>query len=174
MANKKSTPDIRAKHIVDVFRRTIFKPISDTEPGYAERDNILYILRMVEAGSLNHAIHIQATPQPRLLSFGRGTPLAITISKPGILDPLLFVEDTVHSQSLGPNELGIEVKAIGINFMDCQTIPVTGVTAHSALIEFARPQKGESILIYSATGGAGQLAVQTVQLICTEVYATVG
>jgi hypothetical protein len=61
LAYKKSTPDIRAKHIVDVFHRTIFKPISDTEPEYVERDNILYIPRMVEAGSLNHAIHIQTT-----------------------------------------------------------------------------------------------------------------
>jgi NADPH:quinone reductase-like Zn-dependent oxidoreductase len=61
-----------------------------------------------------------------------------------------------------------------LSFAGAGSTPVTGVTAHYALIEFARLRNGGSILIHSATGGTGQLTVQIAQLIVTEVYATVG
>lgn len=201
---------------------------------------MLNINRMVEAGLLNQEIHIKTTPQPKVQPFGQGPPLALTVSNPGLLDSLHFIEDFGHLKPLAPDEVEIEVKAVGVNFMDCLaalgrvnkgtiggecagvvsrvgsnseykpgdrvcapvldcfktyarshsqlvmdipanlsfaeagSIPVTGVTSHYALVEFARLQKGESILIHPATGGTGQMAIQIAQYVGAEVYATVG
>ena len=61
-----------------------------------------------------------------------------------------------------------------LSFAEAGSIITTGVTAQYALIEFARLQKGESILIHSATGGTGQLAVRIAKMIGAEVDATAG
>lgn len=49
-----------------------------------------------------------------------------------------------------------------------------GCTAWQALVEIARLRKGEKILIHSAAGATGQLAIQIAQLMGAEVFATVG
>jgi NADPH:quinone reductase-like Zn-dependent oxidoreductase/SAM-dependent methyltransferase len=64
-----------------------------------------------------------------------------------------------------PDTLSFEVAASILN---------PGTTAYYCLMEVARLQKGESILIHSATGSTGQLAILLAQMIGAEVYATVG
>ncbi|GKZ20013.1 type I Iterative Polyketide synthase (PKS) [Aspergillus brasiliensis] len=54
------------------------------------------------------------------------------------------------------------------------SIPVTYCTAHYGLVELAKMEAGESILIHAAAGGVGQAAIQLAQLIGAEIYATVG
>ncbi|KAL8878752.1 MAG: hypothetical protein Q9198_003508, partial [Flavoplaca austrocitrina] len=54
------------------------------------------------------------------------------------------------------------------------SVPVTGVTALYALKELAKLQKGESVLIHSAAGGTGQLAIQIAKTIGAVIFATVG
>ncbi|KAI1152215.1 polyketide synthase PksD [Nemania diffusa] len=49
-----------------------------------------------------------------------------------------------------------------------------GVTAWYSLVEVARLQRGEKILIHSAAGATGQAAVQISQMLGAEVFATVG
>ena len=49
-----------------------------------------------------------------------------------------------------------------------------GITAYHSLIEVARLQKGEEVLIHAASGGTGQLAVLVAQMVGAEVFATVG
>jgi NADPH:quinone reductase-like Zn-dependent oxidoreductase/malonyl CoA-acyl carrier protein transacylase/SAM-dependent methyltransferase len=48
------------------------------------------------------------------------------------------------------------------------------MTAWYALVNVARLQKGEKILIHSASGGTGQVAIQVAQMLGAEVYVTVG
>ena len=60
-----------------------------------------------------------------------------------------------------------------MSFVKAASLPIVMVTAHHALVEFARLQKGESILIYFASGGTGEMAIQIAQLIGAEVDASV-
>ena len=60
------------------------------------------------------------------------------------------------------------------SFEHAISVPVTGVTTHYALVELARLQEGESVLIHSAAGGVGQFAIQIAQMIGATIYATVG
>lgn len=228
--------------ITEIMRPLIFQDLEDLEPEYVEKDGLLHIHRMVPAAHLNRVIERFDKPQQGQRAFGHGSPLAMTVANPGMLDSLLFVDDENHTRPLAPDALEIQVKAAGLNFMDCLTvlgrvnkrtiggecagvvtrvgsacehdfqpgdrvcaaildcfrtfvrskstlvtktpdnlpfqdassIPVTGVTTHYALVQLARLQKGESVLIHSAAGGVGQLAIQISQDIGAVIYVTVG
>lgn len=232
--------DIAAEHIGSVICITISKPVGEIECEYIEQDGMLHVSRMTRADSLNRNVYMQTTPQLKTEAFDQGPALELTIANPGLLDSLRFKEDMSRSKPLAPHEVEIEVKFVGVNFMDCLTalgrvnqstmggecagivsragvncsfqpgdrvcaavldsfktyvrtdaravakipgnltfaeassILVIGITAQYSLIEFARLQKGETILIHSATGGTGQMAVQIAQLVGAEIYATVG
>ena len=64
--------------------------------------------------------------------------------------------------------------ADSVSFEDACAIIIPGMTALQSLIEVARLQKGEKVLIHSASGGTGQLALQIAQMVGAEVFATVG
>ncbi|KAK7757127.1 hypothetical protein SLS62_000674 [Diatrype stigma] len=55
----------------------------------------------------------------------------------------------------------------------CATI-YPGLTAWYSLVDIARLQKGEKVLIHAASGGTGQVAIQVAQMLGAEVFATVG
>lgn len=63
---------------------------------------------------------------------------------------------------------------VGLSFAEAAALPISFVTTHYALKEFARLQKGETVLIHSASGGTGQSAIQIAKFVGAEVYATVG
>ncbi|KAJ4290886.1 hypothetical protein N0V90_010082 [Kalmusia sp. IMI 367209] len=54
------------------------------------------------------------------------------------------------------------------------SIPVIFATAYHGLIDIARLEKGQSVLIHSAAGGVGQAAVAIAQWVGAEIFATVG
>ena len=62
-----------------------------------------------------------------------------------------------------PDEMPLEAAA---------TIPVAFLTAHYSLVQLAKLQPSERILIHAATGGVGQAAVQIAQNIGAEIIAT--
>lgn len=61
-----------------------------------------------------------------------------------------------------------------LSINEAASLPITGVTAHYSLVTLANLQKEDSVLIHSATGGTGQMALQIAQAIGAEVYVTVG
>ncbi|KAK3307247.1 uncharacterized protein B0T15DRAFT_553735 [Chaetomium strumarium] len=61
-----------------------------------------------------------------------------------------------------------------VSFEDPCAVIIPGMTALQPLIEVTRLQKGEKVLIHSASGGTGQVAVQIAQMVGAEVFATVG
>lgn len=61
-----------------------------------------------------------------------------------------------------------------LSFEEAATIPIAFLTAHYALNYLARIEKGERVLIHSATGGVGLAAIQLVQRAGGEVLATAG
>ncbi|RYO83338.1 hypothetical protein DL766_002690 [Monosporascus sp. MC13-8B] len=64
-----------------------------------------------------------------------------------------------------PEVLSFEAAASTIN---------PGTTAYYGLIKLARLQKGEKVLIHSAAGSTGQMAVWVAKMVGAEIFATVG
>jgi thioester reductase-like protein len=61
-----------------------------------------------------------------------------------------------------------------LSFEEAATLPTVFLTAYYAMVQLARLQPGESILIHAATGGVGQAALQIAQDLGLEIYATAG
>lgn len=61
-----------------------------------------------------------------------------------------------------------------VSYEDACAIIIPGMTAWHALVELGRLSPGEKILIHSAAGATGQLAVQVAQMLGAEIFATVG
>jgi NADPH:quinone reductase-like Zn-dependent oxidoreductase/NAD(P)-dependent dehydrogenase (short-subunit alcohol dehydrogenase family)/aryl carrier-like protein len=61
-----------------------------------------------------------------------------------------------------------------MSFSDAAALPCILTTAWFSLIDTARLQKGETILIHSAAGGVGQMAIQIAQRVGARVLVTVG
>ncbi|KAG5979385.1 Type I Iterative PKS [Claviceps digitariae] len=64
-----------------------------------------------------------------------------------------------------PDDMSMEIAA---------SIPVAYCTAYYGLVEIARLEAGERVLIHAAAGGVGQCAIQLAKMIGAEIFATVG
>lgn len=64
--------------------------------------------------------------------------------------------------------------AESLSFEEACAVINPAITAWQALMEVARLRAGEKVLIHSASGATGQLAVQIAQLAGAEVFTTVG
>ena len=62
----------------------------------------------------------------------------------------------------------------GMSFTEAAAIPAQFGTAWAVVHNFARIQKGESILIHAAAGGTGQTAIQNARFLGATVFLTVG
>jgi acyl transferase domain-containing protein/NADPH:quinone reductase-like Zn-dependent oxidoreductase/acyl carrier protein len=62
----------------------------------------------------------------------------------------------------------------GMSFEAAATIPVAYITAYYALVELARLQRGERILIHSGAGAVGIAAIQIARMLDARVIATAG
>lgn len=210
------------------------------EPEYTQVDGMLQINRLVEAKKVNEHVFLRTAQPVRTREFEGFPPLKLNVRTPGLLDSLEFVEDTSFEESLAPDEIEVDVQAIGINFKDCliilgrvdseklgsefagiilsvgsgcsqfqkgdrvtvfdfecyrtrvrvkesqavkfpdsmsfveaASIPTTFSTAYYSLIEVARLQKEESVLIHAGAGGTGQAAIQLAAHIGSEIFTTV-
>lgn len=65
-------------------------------------------------------------------------------------------------------------KPAHLSFEEAAAIPVCFLTAYYSMQRLGRLQKGERVLIHSATGGVGLAAIQVAQLAEAEVFATAG
>ncbi|KAI9842656.1 MAG: Type I Iterative PKS [Sclerophora amabilis] len=108
--------------ITQVLESTFSSSKDDYESEFVEKNGMLHIGRAVEARDLSRDVHAKTSPrQSKMQEFGQGPPLTLTIANPGLLDSLQFLEDKEHREPLAPEEVEIEVKATGVNFMDCLT-----------------------------------------------------
>ena len=65
-------------------------------------------------------------------------------------------------------------KLTDMPFSTATSFPLVLTTAHYALQDAARLQPGETVLIHSAAGGVGQMAVQVARMLGANVIATCG
>ncbi|KAK1445344.1 beta-ketoacyl synthase domain-containing protein [Colletotrichum cuscutae] len=61
-----------------------------------------------------------------------------------------------------------------MSFTDAAALPCILTTAYYSLLDTARLQRGETVLIHAAAGGVGQMAVQIAQRVGARVLVTVG
>jgi acyl transferase domain-containing protein/NADPH:quinone reductase-like Zn-dependent oxidoreductase/SAM-dependent methyltransferase len=117
------------KDMAEVIRKVLNSvttlEVSELEIEHRDQASQLLINRTVEANLINTHIHAAIQPQQSVLQpFGAPhiPPLALQFKTPGLLDSLRFVEDEVATtQPLQPDQVEIEVKAVGVNFMDLLT-----------------------------------------------------
>ncbi|KAI1171395.1 hypothetical protein F4777DRAFT_582964 [Nemania sp. FL0916] len=92
------------------------------------------------------------------------------------------VGDRVMALLLGPFSSHAQVSWHGVvhmpedmSFEDAASLPMVFSTAYVALVEIARLQKGQSVLIHAAAGGVGQAAIMLAQYLgARNIYVTVG
>jgi NADPH:quinone reductase-like Zn-dependent oxidoreductase/thioesterase domain-containing protein/acyl carrier protein len=65
-------------------------------------------------------------------------------------------------------------KPARLSFEEAATLPAAFLTAHYALCERAGMQRGETLLIHSATGGVGLAAIQLARRAGVTIFATAG
>jgi acyl transferase domain-containing protein/NADPH:quinone reductase-like Zn-dependent oxidoreductase/NAD(P)-dependent dehydrogenase (short-subunit alcohol dehydrogenase family)/acyl carrier protein len=103
----------------------------------------------------------------RVSAVGEGVELAIGDEVAGIAPFCFASHATTHALAVVP-------KPKSVSFEEAATIPIAFLTAHYALIELARLQPGEKVLIHAAAGGVGLAAIQIAQSIGAEIFATAG
>jgi NADPH2:quinone reductase len=111
-----------------------------------------------------------------------GTEVAgiVTATGPGVVEDLAgrrvvaFVRGGYAEYAIAPRHLVMELPP-GIDLADATAFLVQGVTAWQLLRECGRIQPGESVLVHSAAGGVGTLAVQLAKAFgASTVVATAG
>lgn len=87
---------------------------------YALKEGLLLIPRLVERDKLNDMFANQAKTSITVpLPFSQpGRPLKLEVGVPGMLDTLQFVDDPDATTEVKGEEVEIEVKASGLNFVD--------------------------------------------------------
>ncbi|EHK42694.1 polyketide synthase [Trichoderma atroviride IMI 206040] len=104
-----------------------------------------------------------------------------TISRIGSRVNSLRVGDRVCAMSLGAYGTysrclasSAAVIPSDMSFVVAASIPVVYCTAYYGIVDLARLEYGEKILIHAASGGVGQAAIQLAQMVGADIYATVG
>lgn len=87
---------------------------------YASKEGLLFIPRLVEQNKLNNMFANQDKKSIAVsLPFSQpGRPLKLEVGVPGMLNTLQFVDDPDAIKDLKEEEFEIEVKALGLNFVD--------------------------------------------------------
>lgn len=62
----------------------------------------------------------------------------------------------------------------GLDFEGAASVPVVFATTIHGLVNIARVQRGQSVLVHAACGGLGLSAIQVCRMLGAEVYATCG
>lgn len=201
-------------------------------------NNMLTIGRLEQNKELDEKRLSRTNPRMMSQAWGSGSPLALEVGTPGMLDTLRFIEES--TDHVAPSEVEIQASVWPISFRDvfialgrlgkeplgyecagtvtragCSTkfspgdrvlmlspgcmrshprapddavfkIPDSltfddavagmnpGMTAYHALVNIARLQPGDKVLIHSAAGSTGQMAVKIAQGIGAEIFVTVG
>ena len=92
--------------------------------------------------------------------------------RPG--DEVLCIAPAAFASHVLADARLVTLKPDRLSFEEAATIPIAFSTAWHALVDLARLQRGERILIHSAAGGVGQAAVQVAKMLGAEIFGTSG
>ncbi|KAB8264716.1 hypothetical protein BDV32DRAFT_145394 [Aspergillus pseudonomiae] len=89
-------------------------------------------------------------------------------------DRVLFVGPGAMRTHIRAHESVIQRLPDNMSFEEGASIPIAYATSYRSLVEVARLEKGESVLIHAAAGGLGQALIQIAKMLEAEIYCTVG
>ncbi|KAL2835360.1 hypothetical protein BJY01DRAFT_252737 [Aspergillus pseudoustus] len=110
-------------HQAEQIRKVLLSRMQDSDrradSEFTEIGGLLHVGRLVNASSINREVALRKSAQHELVrEFGAESALSLQVGSPGLLNTLHFVEDSSLQQPLGPNEIEIWVRAVGLNFLD--------------------------------------------------------
>ena len=114
----RSTAADYSEPILKVLQKHSGEESKTREVEYIEKRGLLHTSRLAQAGSIDEEISTKTKPQLQIQPFGLSPPLKMVIANQGQLDTIRFVEDQFPHKPLGPQEVEIEVKAVGMNATD--------------------------------------------------------
>lgn len=85
----------------------------------------------------------------------------------------VLTDGTLRSQVRADYRSSVRIPN-SLSFRDAASIPGTACTAYRALLDIARLEAGETVLIHAGAGATGQMAIQVSQHIGAEIFVTVG
>ncbi|MCJ1395075.1 hypothetical protein MMC18_007956 [Xylographa bjoerkii] len=150
--------DRHVQHVCKVFKSMFLGSSNSREPEYVEAEGVLLIDRVVEANYLNHEVFNKKSQHLHHQKLKDAPPVQLTIETPGLLDTFRFIEDTSIAEPLAPGEIEVEMKAIGVNFLDClvalgrveaKTLGSEGSGVVSRVGENCRHKPGDRVSILS-------------------------
>ena len=116
----KSGPQEQLQSINKILQHLVTTSSHGTfETEYVEQDGVLEVGRAVEARDLDLQVFKSCSEkQLQVIPLGEAPASKLSIRAPGLLDTLQFIEDNHHTRPLGPKEVELEVRAVGLNFRD--------------------------------------------------------
>lgn len=66
----------------------------------------------------------------------------------------------------------IAIKPKNLSMEEAAVLPLVSITAWNAIVDRAKVQKGQKVLVHGATGGVGHIAIQLAKANGAEVHAT--
>lgn len=119
--NAASAASTFGKIIKDVFQ---ISDLDYKESDFLEKDGTIQIPRVVQANDIDKYVHSQtARLEPETRDVGPEPEEALELQfSPGRLDSLRFARDAKFVEPLGEDDVEVQVKATGINFVDVMVI----------------------------------------------------
>ena len=96
------------------------------------------------------------------------------VSKYAVGDEVFGICDHSLASQVVTHQNFIARKPAHMTHVEAASLPIVFCTSYSGLIDKARVQPGEVVLVHSAAGGIGQSSIQLCKSVGAEVIATVG
>ncbi|PYI33455.1 hypothetical protein BP00DRAFT_470507 [Aspergillus indologenus CBS 114.80] len=130
--------------------------------------DVLIAMGVVDGGLTNIALGKEGA--------GYVTKVGAEVGHLQVGDRVLYLNNTTTSLATEAQTLGrIAVRVPDtLSFADAATMPAVYVTVLIALVDKARLERGQSILIHAAAGGIGIAAINVARWLGLEIYCTVG
>ena len=83
-----------------------------------------------------------------------------------------LLDNGAYAEFVAIDEKLLARKPDNLSFAAAAALPLAGITAWQALVDFAKLKKGETVLIQGGSGGVGSLAVQFAKALGAKVITT--
>ncbi len=171
------------EQILKVYEYQFLQNANQRHEEYLFKDGLLSINRLTYCDPVNSFLHRKtAKPAAQQKPFGAdpSRALALSIRTPGLLDTLEFVDDPKHFDSLGPEEIEVQIKATGLNFRDVMVamneiddialgLEAAGIVTRIGSNNSQNLQVGDRVMILSNISGCFQTYARTTQELAIKI-----
>jgi acyl transferase domain-containing protein/NADPH:quinone reductase-like Zn-dependent oxidoreductase len=118
-----------ASTVTDVFARVFATGSNTEELEFLERDGRLYTPKIINDDHANAYVHETVSPSSTALALFSDLkrPLKATLNRPGVVDSVSFEDDDRLQNVLPADHVELQVKAIGVNSVDCGSESALGL-----------------------------------------------